>query len=150
MIVTFPLKLPLAPGVKLAVIVHEPAGATLVPQVFVCEKCALAEMLLILSVVAPVLVSVTCFGAQGRLVLQLKLRLSGTSFTVPLARVIVALFDFVLSVTEAALMLTLVLAGNVEGPVNVAAAPLAVVVGLTVPQAGEHTVPFWVSVQLNP
>ena len=54
----------------------------------------------------------------------------------------VALFDFVLSVTEIAFKLTLVLAGNAEGPVNVAAAPLAVFEGLTVPQAGEHTLPF--------
>ena len=62
----------------------------------------------------------------------------------------VALFDFVLSVTETAFTFTLVLAGNVEGPVNVAAVPLAVLEGLTVPQAGEHTVPFWVTVQSNP
>lgn len=147
---TVPLKVPLLPDVKLAVIEHEPAGAILVPQVFVCEKCELAEMLLILSVVAPVLVSVTCFGKHGRLSLQLKLKLSGTSCTVPLASVMVALFDLVLSVTEAALTRTLVLAGNVEGPVNVVAAPLAVVVGLRVPQAGAQAVPFWVSVQLKP
>jgi hypothetical protein len=62
----------------------------------------------------------------------------------------VALFDFVLSVTEAALMLTLVLAGIVDGAVNVAGAPLALVAGLMEPQAGEHTVPFCVTVQFNP
>jgi hypothetical protein len=49
-----------------------------------------------------------------------------------------------------ALRVTLVFAGNVAGPVKVVGAPLAVVAGLTVPQPGEQTVPFCVSVQLKP
>lgn len=130
---------------------HEPDGGTLVPQVLVCAKAIPAVMLVILSAAVPVLVSFTIWDGGGQRVdLQLKCRLSGTSCTVPLASVMVALFDFVLSVTEAALMFTTALAGIVVGPVNVAATPLAVVVGFTVPQAGEHTVPFWVTVQFNP
>lgn len=143
--------MPAVLAVRVTLIVHEVAGRTLVPQVFVCEKAALAEMLVILSAAAPVLVTVMVCAAGGhRLNLQAKFKLSGTSCTVPLVSVMVALFDFVLSVTEIAFKLTLVLAGNVEGPVNVAAVPLAVLEGLTVPQAGEHTVPFWVTVQFSP
>jgi hypothetical protein len=137
--------------VKVTLIVHEVAGSTLVPQVFVCEKPVLAEMLVILSADAPVLVSfMVCGGGGHRKALQAKFKLSGTSSTVPLVSVIVALFDFVLSVTEIAFKLTLALAGNEGGAVNFAAAPLAVLEGLTVPQAGEHTLPFWVTIQFKP
>lgn len=153
-IVRVPLCEPLVVAVKVTLIVQEAAGSTLVPQLLISEKPVLAEMLVMLRVDVPVLVSVTGWGGGGHVrrgpSLQLNDKVSGISCTVPFASVMVALLDFVLSVKEIAFRFTMTLAGNVEGAVNVVAAALAVGVGLTVPQAGEQTVPFWVSVQFNP
>ena len=82
-------------------------------------------------------------GFRGLIFSVPKLRLAGISLTTPAARVIVALLDFVLSVADVAVMVTLALAGTVDGAAYVVGAPLAVVAGVTVPQtAGVHAAPF--------
>ena len=80
----------------------------------------------------------------------MKDRLAGISWTVPLVNVIVALADLVGSATEVAVNVTVALDGNALGAMNVVGAPLAVVAGLTVPQAGEQALEFWERLQLKP
>ena len=58
-IVTDPLREPLAVGLKVTLIVQELLGARLEPQVLVSEKSPLAVMLVILRVPLPVLLRVT-------------------------------------------------------------------------------------------
>jgi len=66
----------------------------------------------------PVFVSVTVCGALLCFTtLAPKFRLAGTSFTEPVATVIVALSDFVLSEAEVAVSVTVGLAGSAEGEV---------------------------------
>src|SRR5215469_15435844 len=111
-------------------------------------------MLLMVSGAAPVSVTAIFCGGGGQkfrgLILQVKFKLAGTSWTVPLVRVIAAVADLLLSATEVAFRVTDALAGNAAGAVNVVAVPLAVVAGLTVPHPGEQFVPFCVSVQVTP
>jgi hypothetical protein len=57
--VSVPLWEPLAAGVKVRLMVHEPPAATLLPQLFVWLKLLPAPMLLMASAAVPVLLSVT-------------------------------------------------------------------------------------------
>jgi hypothetical protein len=113
-------------------------------------------MVMPLMVSAAVAVSVNvivCAGGGQVLVgriLQRKARLAGTSFTVPLVSVIVALDDLVVSATALAFRMTVALDGTVAGAVYVVSAPLAALVGLVWPHPGEQSVPFCVSVQVTP
>ena len=59
MMVTAPLRVPVAVGVKVTLMVQLAPAATVAPQVFVWVKSPLAAMLLMLSVALPGLVSVT-------------------------------------------------------------------------------------------
>jgi hypothetical protein len=70
----------------------------------------------------------------------------------PLAvvRICVLLPDFVESSTEVATTLTTGNIGEVPGAVYVAGFPLAVSVGITVPQAGEQGTPFCCTLQVTP
>jgi hypothetical protein len=54
-----PVALPAALGVKVTLIVQEPVGASVEPQLFVWAKPALAEIPAIVSVAVPLLVSMT-------------------------------------------------------------------------------------------
>jgi len=58
--------------------------------------------------------------------------------------------DLVASATEVALSFTATFAGTVGGGVYVVDAPLAVLVGATVPHAGEHGAPPWERDQTTP
>ncbi len=57
-----PLRVPIAVGLKVTVIVQLPPAFNLEPQLFTCEKSPLAVMLLIFKVAVPGLVSVTVCG----------------------------------------------------------------------------------------
>jgi hypothetical protein len=57
--VTAPVLVPTAVGLKVTLMVQLPPAATREPQVFVWEKSPLALMLLMLRVVLPVFLSVT-------------------------------------------------------------------------------------------
>ena len=57
--VTVPVLVPEAVGLKVTLIVQEAPGPTLEPQVWVWEKSPLTAMLVIVRVAFPVLVSVT-------------------------------------------------------------------------------------------
>jgi len=61
-------------------------------------------------------------------------QLCGTSFTVPVVRLIVAVADFVVSLTAVAVIATVGLAGRLAGGVYVLGLPLAVLVGNIEPQ----------------
>src|SRR5258707_465210 len=90
----------------------------------------------------PVLVSVASRGKALRCTSTLpKLMLSGTSFTVPVVRVIVAFAVLVASVAEVATSVTAVVLGRFAGAVYVVGLPLDVLAGETFPQAGAHGVP---------
>jgi len=117
LMVKVPVKLPMAPGVKVTVIVQDTPAPTLAPQSFVCEKCAVVVMLLMFSVVFPVLVSDTVRDLARVRFTRPKFRLAGTSFTVPLVSVIAAGPDLVVSVTEVAVIATTAFAGTVAGDV---------------------------------
>jgi hypothetical protein len=131
---------------------------TLAGQSLARENCAafgpVVAMPLIVSAAVAVSVNVMVCAGGGQkflgLILQLKARLAGTSFTVPLVRVIVAWDDLVVSATALALSITAALAGTVAGAVYVVGTPLAALVGLIVPHPGEQLVPFCVSVQVTP
>lgn len=100
----------------------------------------------------PVFVRTTDCGKLGvefRYLLP-KSRLVGTSMTVPVEIEMDAELVFVLSVTEMAVSVTGPLGGTAAGAVYVAAVPLGVVGGETVPQAGEQAVEFCVKVQFTP
>jgi hypothetical protein len=56
---TAPVRVPVAVGVKVTLMVQEAPAATELPQVLVSAKSPLAEMLVILNAPLPVLVSVT-------------------------------------------------------------------------------------------
>jgi hypothetical protein len=60
---TAPVRVPLAVGVNVTPMVQEAPAATELPQVLVSAKSPLAEMLVMLSVPVPVLVSVEDWGA---------------------------------------------------------------------------------------
>jgi hypothetical protein len=60
----------------------------------------------------------------------------------------VAVLD--VSSTDVAVTVTIASAGTLGGAVYVASAPLAVVVGLIVPQPGEQIAVPWVSIQVRP
>lgn len=126
----------------------------LVPQSFDSWKrvkfVPVSEMPLMVSGVAPVFVrAIVCGGGgQGRKVgfvvpsLHVKLSSAGMSLSVPLERVMVAVAVLVVSAAALALRVAVALAGSEAGAVNVVVEPLGVVAGLTVPQPGEHAVPF--------
>jgi hypothetical protein len=78
-----------------------------------------------------------------------KFKSAGTTSTVPFVTVTVALCDFVVSVAEAAVIVTVAGFGSVAGAVYVVAIPLNVLPGSTVPQV-EHAAPFCVMVQFTP
>jgi hypothetical protein len=135
------LNVPKVFGAKVTVMMQDTPAATLEPQVFFWEKEVLATaMLLMLSAVLPVLVSVTVRDALKFVLMVPKARLSGTSFTVPLVSVTMALPDFVESVTEVAVTATVAGLGTAAGAVYVVAVPLGVLVGANVPHADTHRV----------
>ena len=57
--VTEPVRVPVAAGVKVTLIVHDALAARLVPQMLVCEKSPLTVMLEIVRAALPGLLSVT-------------------------------------------------------------------------------------------
>ena len=71
-----------------------------------------------------------------------KLRLAGVSWTVPFVNVMVELLDFVGSVMETALTLTLVFDGKLAGPLKLDVPGLPVLAGFILPHAGEQLDPF--------
>jgi hypothetical protein len=107
-------------------------------------------MLVIVSVLVPVLVNVTCTEWTVLTGTLPKFTLAGTSFTVPFVRVIAAPPVLLGSLTEAATTATAGLGGTVDGAVYVVASPLPVFVGDTFPHAGEQGTLFWVVVQVTP
>src|SRR6266850_2867042 len=117
--VKVPVKLPVAPGVKVTVIVQDSPAPTLAPQSFICEKCAVAAMLLMLRVVFPVFVSASVMDLWPLFLYFTlpKFNLAGTSSTVPFVSVIAAAPDLLLSVTEVAVIATAALAGTAAGAV---------------------------------
>jgi len=60
---TAPVRVPVAVGVNVTLMVQEAPAATELPQVFVSAKSPLAVMLVMLNVPLPVLVSVEDWGA---------------------------------------------------------------------------------------
>ena len=74
-------------------------------------------MLVMLSVLVPALVSVVVMEWATPIFTLPKFRLSGTSFTVPIVTVIVALLDWLGSATEVAVIVTTGFVGTVEGAV---------------------------------
>ena len=100
-------------------------------------------MLAIFRLAFPVLVSVvTIVRLVPPIVVPPRLRLAGTSLTVPAVIVIVAPADLVASFTETALSVAVGLAGTDAGAVYVVAVPLGVLAGEAVPQPGEHAAEF--------
>jgi hypothetical protein len=75
---------------------------------------------------------------------------TGTRLTLPLVSVTLAAAELVGAVAEAAVRVTVRLAGSAGGALYVAGLPLAVPAGLTMPHAGAHGAPFWVSAQVTP
>ena len=111
--------------------------------------------LVIFSTELPVLVSVSVkvfvgCGLAGLIFRLPKLKAAGISLTVPVVRVMVALADLVPSVTDVAVRVIVGLVGTVPGAAYTVGVPLAVLAGVIVPHAGEHAVPFCVSVQQAP
>jgi hypothetical protein len=101
------------------------------------------------SAVEPVFVSTTLLEGGGHrkegmleLSLHEKLRVAGISCTVPFVRVRLALLNFVGSVIETAFTSTLVLAGNVAGPLKVDVPGLTVLAGFIMPHPGVQSDPF--------
>ena len=109
-------------------------------------------MLAMFRLATPVLVSVVFFpvGLVPPTVAAPRLRLAGTSFTVPAVIVMVAEADLVVSFTETALSVAFGLAGTEAAAVYVVAAPLAVLEGEAVPQPGEHAAESCASAQVTP
>lgn len=141
---------------------HDAPDAALVEQVvwpaLTENRLALVPVMVspvMVSVEASVFVSVSSNVAVGcgwiRLIFKLpKSSAAGTSLTTPATSVMVALADFVLSVAEVAVIVTLAGFGTAAGAAYIVDVPLAVVVGMMVPQtAAGHAVPFCVSVQLT-
>src|SRR6185369_12327903 len=134
--------------------VHVAPAATLLPQSLVCVK-ALAfapvnVMPVMFSAAAPVFVNAT-----GRDLLALAFtvpnaRMFGTSFTLPFVSAMDAAVDFVLSVTDSAVNVTLESAGILAGAVYVIAASLAVLAGEGVPHVAPQLIPFWARLQFTP
>ena len=155
MTVTEPLEVPTVFDVNVTVIEHVPAGATLLPQLLVCENPPEVVILVMESAVAPVLVNATLWvsgghGCKDEFNLHEKLRLAGSSCTVPFVSVIEALLNLVVSVIETALTLTATFAGRVAGPLKVDVPGLPVLAGFIVPHPGEQGLPLCVRVQFNP
>jgi hypothetical protein len=153
--VTEPLEVPTVFDVNVTVTEHVPAGATLLPQLLVCENPPEVVMLVMESADAPVLVNATlwvCGGHGLRLEfnLQENLRLAGVSCAVPFVSVIAALLNLLVSVMETALTLTAEFAGRVAGPLKVEVPGLPVLAGFIVPHPGEQLLPLCVRVQFNP
>src|SRR6516225_9139630 len=100
----------------------------------------------------PVFVSTaTCGGTGQRWILQPSNVIStGTRLTLPFVSVTLAFTETLASVTEAAVRTTVRLAGSAAGALYVAGLPLAVLLGLIEPHAGEHGAPFCVSAQVTP
>ena len=107
-------------------------------------------MLVMASAVAPVLVSCTLWEGGGHFkdgmmapsLHENVVRLAGSSWTVPLVSVSVAVLNFVASVIETALRSTLVVAGSVAGPLKADVPGLAVLRGFIVPHPGVQSDPF--------
>src|SRR4030081_2434216 len=79
---TDPVRVPSAVGVKVTVIVQLALIATLLPQVLVCAKSPLAAMLLMVNVAVPVFLSVTfCEAFVVPTCWPLNVRLLGVSLT---------------------------------------------------------------------
>src|SRR6516165_3959855 len=137
---------------------HEAPAATVLPQVFDSAKSLALVPPIVMSAIEsaerPVFVrTATCGGApqEGDPLLQPSNVISaGTRLTLPLVSVTLAFTELVGSVTEAAVRTTVRLAGSAAGALYVAGRPLAVLLGLTEPHAGEHGAPFWVSAQVTP
>jgi hypothetical protein len=135
---------------------HEAPVATVLAQVFDSVKSAALVppivMPLIESAEGPVFVrSATCDATgQLRFLQPLNVIATGTRFTVPLVSVTLAAAELAGWVAEAAVRTTARLAGSAAGALYLAGLPLAVLPGLTVPHAGEHGAPFWVSAQVTP
>jgi len=137
-------------GLNVTVRLQETPAATLGPQVSVSEKGPPEKvMLVMLRAVFPVLVSVGVIDLASPVFTVPKSKLAGTISTVPFVTVIVALADFVVSVTEVAVTVTIAGVGTAAGAVYVVGAPLAVLAGLNVPHV-EHGVPLCETVQLTP
>ncbi len=103
-----------------------------------------------LNVELPVLVRVTAKVSLLPNLFSEKCKVAGMSLTVPGVRVMVAVPSLDVSVTDVAVMVTLGFAGTVAGAEYIVGVPLAVLVGATVPHAGEHGVVPCVRVQLTP
>jgi len=143
------VRVPDAFGVNVTAIVQLLPAATLLPQGLGWESAkstaSVPEKVIALTVKAdvPVLVSSTLFGALVELTtLRPKKRLVGTSMTVPVEIVMDAELNLLVSETDVAVSVTGPLAGTEAGAVKLAAVPLGVVAGETVPQAGEHDAEF--------
>jgi hypothetical protein len=141
--------------VNVTPIEHDPATGTLLLQSLVTENEPVAAMLVMESAAAPVFVNVTlCSGGGQGLILPFnlheKFNSAGINCTVPSVSVMVALLNFVGSVLETALTLTLGFGGNAVGPLNSEVSGVEVVSGFIVPHAGEQLAPFCVSVQFSP
>src|SRR5215469_12072197 len=76
-------------------------------------------------------------------------QLCGTSFTVPVVRLIVAVADFVVSLTDVAVIATVGVAGRLAGGVYVLGLPLAVIAGDIEPQV-EQADEACIRVQFTP
>jgi len=116
------LRGPDAVGLNVTVMVQEFPALTLVPQVVVREKspCSVPVivMLVMLSVVFPVLVSVVAWGElEWPICTVPKLRLAGTSLTVPTVIVIDEPTAAFVSATGVAMIATLGSDGTVVGAV---------------------------------
>ena len=94
-------------------------AATLVPQVFAVTENPLPVMSVLVMVKAevPVLVRVVVAELVRPVFTEPKFKLAGTTLTVPLVTVIVALADFVASVTEVAVSVTVAGVGTDAGAV---------------------------------
>jgi len=146
-IVSVPLNVFWLAGLKSTVTVQDFPAATLAPHVFplagTVNEPGMAETLLIVRLEAPVFVSVMVSDFVCVVFTEPKSRLSGTSSTVPLVSVTVALADLVLSVTEVAVAVTVAFAGSAVGAVYVVGVPPAVCAEESEPQVGAvHAVPF--------
>ena len=75
--------------------------------------------------------------------------LCGTSWTVPVERLTLALADFVLSLADVAVSVKVAVAGMVAGVLYLVGLPLEVAAGDTEPQVGQAA-EAWLRVQLTP
>ena len=71
-----------------------------------------------------------------------KLRPAGSNCTMPLVNVIAALLNLVASVTETALTVIAVFAGEAAGPFMLDVPGVPVLAGFIVPHPGEQSLPF--------